>query len=203
MQNWSDNTLARGAGVRDRVVRLRLKPKEGGLNLNMPRPVIDAIAKRGEEAGGALLHRYLSISPKGPAETKAVEEAGSPEITPAGGRANLLPQRNRSARHWQGWDFQRWVRLDVLIRTLTDKAPGLVRALGGKVTHATPYSALLHAARSSAPPGHDAPLTPAQAQALEDLLKALGDVSQVFSRHSPDYPDDPIPSADIRVRPTL
>jgi hypothetical protein len=40
MQNWNDNTQARSAGVRDRVVRVRLEKNEGGMNLNMPNEVI-------------------------------------------------------------------------------------------------------------------------------------------------------------------
>ena len=40
MQNWNDNTQARSAGVRDRVVRVRLSKIEGGMNLNMPSDVI-------------------------------------------------------------------------------------------------------------------------------------------------------------------
>ena len=191
MQNWNDNTLARGPGVRDRVVRLRLKPKEGGLNLDMPLPVIDAIAKRGKEAGAALVRRFLS----------AGHDAAAP---PASTGENLLPQRSHSAGHWQGWDFQRWVRLDVLVRTLADKAPGLLRALGDNVPHASAYRDLLRAAVAQAPPGHDAPLSSQQADALQELLEALERVSREFSgRRSSDYPDDPVPSADIRVRPTL
>jgi len=47
-------------------------------------------------------------------------------------------------------------------------------------------------------------LSSQQADALQELLEALERVSREFSgRRSSDYPDDPVPSADIRVRPTL
>lgn len=59
MQEWSDNTLSRMPGVRDRVVRLRLNPDEGGLNLDMSAETMARVAARGEEAAEALLARYL------------------------------------------------------------------------------------------------------------------------------------------------
>ena len=58
MQNWNDNTLSRMPGVRDRVVRVRLKDSEGGMNLNMDQAVIKAIADRGEEAARQLCEHY-------------------------------------------------------------------------------------------------------------------------------------------------
>ena len=48
MQNWNDNALSRMPGVRDRIARVRLKPTEGGLNLNMEGDVIQAVAERAE-----------------------------------------------------------------------------------------------------------------------------------------------------------
>jgi predicted acylesterase/phospholipase RssA len=59
MQNWNDNTLSRMPGVRDRVVRVRLNDNEGGMNLNMEREVIAAVASRGDEAARELVARYL------------------------------------------------------------------------------------------------------------------------------------------------
>ncbi len=67
----------------------------------------------------------------------------------------------------------------------------------------TSYDKLLQAGLSSAPPGHGAPLNQQQAQALAGLLKALENVSRHFSGQTAGYPDDPIPAADLRVRPTL
>lgn len=58
MQNWSDNTLSRMPGVRDRVVRVRLNPEEGGMNLNMTSANITEVADRGADAARALLKRF-------------------------------------------------------------------------------------------------------------------------------------------------
>ena len=64
MQNWNDNTASRMPGVRDRVVRVRLGDKEGGMNLNMEPGMIKDVAARGEAAAQALIDRYVG-SPNG------------------------------------------------------------------------------------------------------------------------------------------
>jgi predicted acylesterase/phospholipase RssA len=65
MQNWNDNTLARAAGVRDRVVRVRLNKNEGGMNLNMPKALIDRVAARGAAAAQEIITSYLGSPPVG------------------------------------------------------------------------------------------------------------------------------------------
>src|SRR5690606_35989143 len=59
-QTWNDTTSARMPGVRDRVVRIRLSEKQGGLNLNMPAPLIDELAGYGRTAGIRLRERFLA-----------------------------------------------------------------------------------------------------------------------------------------------
>ena len=58
MQNWSDNTLSRLPGYRDRIRPVPLSENEGGLNLNMPREIIDALTARGIVAGDELIARF-------------------------------------------------------------------------------------------------------------------------------------------------
>lgn len=58
MQNWVDNRQIRIPGYRDRVAHVYLKPEEGGLNLNMPASVIEAVSARGGEAGRQLSDRF-------------------------------------------------------------------------------------------------------------------------------------------------
>jgi hypothetical protein len=191
MQNWNDNTVSRMPGVRDRVVRIRLKDDEGGLNLNMDPDLITDIANRGRDAAKKLLQRFLGA----PDPT----EHHSPRPSPA---TAVL----KSAAHttgWRGWDFQRWVRLDVLARTIADKTPGLSRSLGPHPPHASSYDELLKLAQLHAPPGHALPLKPEETQALQKLITALNEVATVFDGHSPHYPNTPIPNPDLRVRPSL
>jgi predicted acylesterase/phospholipase RssA len=58
MQNWRDNLQASAAGFRDRIVSVDLCPDEGGLNLNMPEPLINDLSKRGAEAANLLLTEF-------------------------------------------------------------------------------------------------------------------------------------------------
>lgn len=54
MQNWSDSVQMTMPGFRDRIVEVRQQANEGGMNLQMPKPVIDLLAARGTEAGKNL-----------------------------------------------------------------------------------------------------------------------------------------------------
>jgi hypothetical protein len=191
MQNWNDNTLARMPGVRDRVVRLRLKGDEGGMNLNMPPPLIAAIADRGKAAADAILARFLG--------TTHSANAATTKATPAD--AALGP--TASLKNWQGWDFQRWVRLDVLLHTLADKTPGLLRSLSAPPPEASSYDKLLEASRTKVPPGHPHPLKPEEVEALQHLLGALRKVAEVFEARSDGYPNAPVPEPVLRVRPSM
>jgi predicted acylesterase/phospholipase RssA len=65
MQNWSDNTLSRLPGYRDRIRPVPLSPDEGGLNLDMPRQRITALTERGADAGEELIARF-SMPPAQP-----------------------------------------------------------------------------------------------------------------------------------------
>jgi predicted acylesterase/phospholipase RssA len=193
MQNWNDNTLSRMPGVRDRVVRVRLLVNEGGMNLNMEKHLILRVADRGKEAARRLIQRFA-----GNALTDAhglVPDHPSP--------ADLVIGKEAASKTWPGWEFQRLVRLDVLLRTFADKAPGLRRALASKTPYNTPYSDLASRARVDIPPGHVSNLTPQQEQALIELEEALTRASTAFEVKSPGYPNEPIPNPDLRVRPSI
>ncbi|NWG20175.1 MAG: patatin-like phospholipase family protein [Chloroflexi bacterium] len=56
-QNYRDTAQARLPSYYERIVRVRLKPDEGGLNLRMPRHIVAAIGRKGRLAGRALLPR--------------------------------------------------------------------------------------------------------------------------------------------------
>jgi len=170
MQNWNDNTQARSAGVRDRVVRVRLAKNEGGMNLNMPNEVIKSVSKKGGEGADKIVSRFLSSKP------------------PDG---------------WDGWSFQRWSRLDVLLYSLNQKIGGMKRALGASVPHAKSYDQLKIQSAVSAPPGHGAPLTEAQIIALNNLTAALDQAANVFAASAPGYPNAPLPEPELRARSIL
>ena len=58
MQNWTDTTQARLPGYRDRIVRVPLTAREGGLNLDMPKSRIDALSARGAQAADVLASHF-------------------------------------------------------------------------------------------------------------------------------------------------
>lgn len=58
VQNWSDNTQVTQRGYAERVVEIRLREGEGGLNLRMPEDVILALVARGAEAGDRLVEEF-------------------------------------------------------------------------------------------------------------------------------------------------
>jgi predicted acylesterase/phospholipase RssA len=58
MQNRVDEAQMRVPGYRDRVVHVSTSPSEGGMNLNMPAPVINALTARGREAARRLIDRF-------------------------------------------------------------------------------------------------------------------------------------------------
>jgi predicted acylesterase/phospholipase RssA len=170
MQNWNDNTQARMAGVRDRVVRVRLRDNEGGFNLNMPAKTQQAVSARGEQAAMKLLDRFAA---------------------PARGGCGV------------GWDAQRWARLDVLVRTLAKRLPGVKLALQPSLPHATSYPDLVLGAKTEAPAGHDLPLTDLQRKALDDILQLCNRAACDIALYSNEYRPKPIPEPELRVRPPL
>jgi hypothetical protein len=58
MQSWNDNLTMHYPGYRDRVVHISHTDEEGGLNLNMPAPLIQRLSDRGAAAGDALKERF-------------------------------------------------------------------------------------------------------------------------------------------------
>lgn len=55
MQNWRDNQQCRLPGYRERIVRIALRPDEGGLNLNMPPATIGRLFALGRRAGERIV----------------------------------------------------------------------------------------------------------------------------------------------------
>ena len=58
MQNRVDDAQLRLPGQRDRVVHVSLTAEQGGMNLTMDAEKIDALTRRGREAGAKLVRRF-------------------------------------------------------------------------------------------------------------------------------------------------
>ncbi len=57
-QSFRDNAQAGLPSYRERIVQVFLEQTEGGLNLDMPEPVLQAVQRKGREAARLLLERY-------------------------------------------------------------------------------------------------------------------------------------------------
>jgi hypothetical protein len=60
MQNWRDEIQFPYPGYRDRIVQIRQSENEGGLNLNMPKDVIQTLGNAGENAAEHLIKRFIN-----------------------------------------------------------------------------------------------------------------------------------------------
>lgn len=72
-RNWGDTELMAMPGYRDRIVHVSLAEDEGGLNLNMPSYIIEAVGSRGERAGELLAARFSPEPGKDPKTDKDIE----------------------------------------------------------------------------------------------------------------------------------
>jgi predicted acylesterase/phospholipase RssA len=62
MQNHVDAALVHQPGYRDRVVHVHIAPDEGGVNLAMAPEAIEALTRRGQAAGRALVSRFAETA---------------------------------------------------------------------------------------------------------------------------------------------
>ena len=60
---WVDERQLVMPGYRDRTVTVYLAADEGGLNLSMPKPVVDGLSESGQAAGRALKQRFAGPNP--------------------------------------------------------------------------------------------------------------------------------------------
>jgi hypothetical protein len=58
LENWTDNMQTRVPGYRDRIAHIHHTDEEGGMNLNMPAPVVAALTDRGRCAAERLVERF-------------------------------------------------------------------------------------------------------------------------------------------------
>jgi predicted acylesterase/phospholipase RssA len=178
MQNWNDNSLARMPGVRDRVARVRLDDDEGGLNLDMTRQRIEAVAAKGHEAAEKLLARFGAS---------------------AGGAI---------ARGWDEHRLVRLNVLLNMIRARAPGVAAALSAASAHVTEVetllrNAMRATDDAGRPVAPPGFEAPITEQEAGSLAAAIDALAALGAALSAPSTANSFKPIPSPELRVRPPL
>ena len=180
--NWSDATLARLPGVRERVVRIGLPSGVGGLNIRMKEEKIRELADLGSEAAVELLKRYALPAPRPPGIVA------------------------------DGWNEHRWVRLNVLRDSLSRSLAGLnwaaLQGSYGKplrdlIRQAIDEPILNKGDDESVPKDNDSQLLAAQAAALEGVLDALMQAERALNMPTVGQPYTPSPRPVMRVRPPL
>lgn len=177
MQSWNDTSLARMPGVRDRIVRVRLRAGEGGMNLNMPAATLDEVSKRGIDAANELLQRFDSM----PDGAGAAEGWDEQRFVRLGVLLNMLETRKLDIAQ----------ALDPAARYATDFDTLIERA----IRQADP------AESPEIPPGYEAPLTPEQARSLQEAYARLKQFAGNGSAAISDF--NAIPTPELRVRPPL
>ena len=178
MQSWNDNALARMPGVRDRVARVSLDSGEGGLNVNMTKPQIEAIARHGLCAAQALVQQFAAPTVDG-AQTPGWNEHRWI-------RFNVLLKMIRA-------------RAFGLANALSLKGPH-VTGLGEVLDD---LARARDAAGHPAPaPGYERPFSSEDVRALNTLLDRLESGARSLSSQSAnEFHAIPIP--ELRVRPPL
>lgn len=174
MQNWNDNALSRMPGVRDRIARVRLKPTEGGLNLNMEGAVIQAVADRGERAALSLVARFVADNADG-AQAPGWDEQRWVRL---GLLLKMIQERAPG------------------VLTALDPALPHATPLQALITRAGEPSAAPVA-------GYEAPLTPDQQAALRAVVNALGVLVGTLAQPACRTDFKPVPKPELRVRPPL
>lgn len=174
MQNWNDNALSRMPGVRDRIARVRLSDKEGGLNLNMESKDIEAMARRGENAAAKIIERFAAASPDGPSK-KGWDEQRWVRL---GVLLKLIEERAPGVL----------TALDPYCPHATDFATLINRAADET---------------GEFPAGYEGPLSAKQQAALRAALDALGVLMGTMSDPQCTTEFKPIPKPELRMRPPL
>ena len=182
-RNWADTELMAMPGYRDRIVHVALAEDEGGLNLSMPKKIIDRIGERGERAGELLAARFA---------------------------LNPVPDPQSGKDIWLTWDNHRWVRFRSFMAALEDT---LRRFRGGweRSTQAPvprSYEALLNREPGSAPASYEPGTTAQRDFVVETTQKLLDCIAvgttddQTFDRgKSSSEGRSPRPKPALRMMP--
>ena len=127
MQNWVDNQQMRVPGFRDRVVHVSHNKNEGGLNLNMPGPVLGKLSERGRQAGRRLV-RFYTLDRD---QDTDPPDCPDPEDDPT-----------EPLERTVGWRNHRWVRLRSTLGLVEGMLLGMRRSYTADPAH--PYRADLN-----------------------------------------------------------
>jgi len=175
-KNWKDKTSMRMPGVRDRVVRVNLKPGEGGLNLKLTRSqILRLAADYGTPAGKELVFKFVCLTTDG-----------------------------RLSQFWDEHRWVRFNCLLVALRERIEGISAAAELaaystpLSAQIANATRVPPLSEKNKSD-----EKLLTQAQADDLQSLLAALKDLESKFAQAELPQPYTPLPTPSMRIRPPL
>ncbi len=169
---WNDRTLMRMPGVRDRVVRVFLRPNEGGINFRMSgQAILDLARTYGKPAAEAFIDRFTRPGATGWDEHRWV-------------RLGVLVEalRERVA------GIRRGARMDRHAEPLSQQI------------HAARSCAPLAGAPESGALPSEEPINDDQAAELTQLLAALEKLESTFAIAPDAKPYIPMPRARLRMR---
>jgi hypothetical protein len=178
-RNWADTELMALPGYRDRIVHVALAEDEGGLNLNMPKKIIDRIGERGQRAGALLAARF----------------ALHPEPDPQSGKPI-----------WLTWDNHRWVRFRSFMAAFEDTLRrfrnGWERS--GQASPPPSYEALLNRKPGSAPKSYQMGTAAQRDYVIKTTQKLLDCIEKVAADdHTFDRGDSSKEGRSPRPKPVL
>jgi hypothetical protein len=109
-----------------------------------------------------------------------------------------------------GWDEQRFVRLNILLKIIEARALGVETAIDPACGHSTAFDTLItHATKSGAPsgspppPGYETLLTDEQEKSFRDALERLEQLAAGRNVGASEIGFKPLPKPELRVRPPL
>ncbi len=177
MQNWNDNSLTRMPGVRDRVAKVRLSKTEGGLNLNMNKDEITAVADRGKSAIRQLVSKFNR------------------------------PQNGTAITGWDEHRFIRLHVLLNMLAARSPGVISAVSLNGNGNPYATNFMSLLTAIQTNMkkpyPPGYPDQMTNRNCNDLNNFVNELVDLAQKIQPLNRSIPFTSIPIPALRIRPPL
>ncbi len=175
-KDWNDKTSMRMPGVRDRVVRVNLRPGEGGLNLKLTCSQILRLARDyGTPAGKTLVEKFIGL------ESDA-----------------------RPSRFWDEHRWVRFNSLLVGLRERIEAigaaadSARYAKPLSAQIADAVHAPPLCESDRDEGKP-----LTQTQSDELQRLLTALKELERQFDCADLRQPYTPLPTPSMRIRPPL
>jgi hypothetical protein len=177
MKDGSDLTLARLPGYRDRIVTIRLHPREGGLNLDMDARTVDALVDRGRRAGEMLVARFGA-----PSELERVVDDDV-----------------------MSWENHRWIRYRTLMSELRALLARYEIAWYNPAPGDQPYDELVRATAPGTVPrrSYSFPNDPATRERLVALSEALAQLGEELSTETALVRNEPHPPAELATRARL